>query len=573
MAFRKWKFALIIVVLWCGIVAYMGLSDLLGAEVNGDKLRTKDLLTKSQLFVKKLKNDIMVLKERIAILERGCGNAKSSVNQKVEGLYKSTEGVKDETKSKQITPSLALEVTRRRASKELREMWYYLSAEITKINRGVNEKTKKRLTQMLDNFAEVHRALDNNMEKINNEEQLAMWRDKEHESLSELVQNRLHRLQNPADCQTAKKLVCELNKGCGYGCQVHHLLYCFLTAYGSKRTLIIDSKNWRYSPAKGWEGVFQPVSKSCPDANGPVENWSMGTDGHTNVLLPIVDSVYPKPKHLPLAVPADLAERLKRFHKFPFGWWIGQFAKYLFRYNPEVEKEVNEKKEKLGFKYPIVGVHVRRTDKINLEADYHRLEEYMYWVDLYYKKLSMKQKLDQKRVYLASDDASVLPEAKKTYPSYEFISDNEISKSAGLNERYSDKSLHGVIFDIQMLSECDYLVCTFSSQVCRVAYEIMQARSTDASDNFQSLDDVYYFGGQSVNDVQAIYPYKAKNAGEIDLEPNDRLQIAGNHWDGYSKATSRINHRTGLFPSYLVEKYVHVVEFPDYSEFDIDKAD
>lgn len=51
------------------------------------------------------------------------------------------------------------------------------------------------------------------------------------------------------------------------------------------------------------------------------------------------------------------------------------------------------------------------------------------------------------------------------YKNYEFISDQEISKSAGLNSRYSENSLHGVVFDIQMLSECDYLVCTFSSQV------------------------------------------------------------------------------------------------------------
>lgn len=51
------------------------------------------------------------------------------------------------------------------------------------------------------------------------------------------------------------------------------------------------------------------------------------------------------------------------------------------------------------------------------------------------------------------------------YKNYEFVSDQEISKSAGLGSRYSDSSLHGVLFDIQMLSECDYLVCTFSSQV------------------------------------------------------------------------------------------------------------
>ena len=51
------------------------------------------------------------------------------------------------------------------------------------------------------------------------------------------------------------------------------------------------------------------------------------------------------------------------------------------------------------------------------------------------------------------------------YRNYEFISDNEISKSAGLGTRYTDKALRGIIMDIHFLSITDYLVCTFSSQV------------------------------------------------------------------------------------------------------------
>ena len=37
----------------------------------------------------------------------------------------------------------------------------------------------------------------------------------------------------------------------------------------------------------------------------------------------------------------------------------------------------------------------------------------MYWVDLYYKKLSLTQNIPQKNVYLASDDFTVLSEAKR----------------------------------------------------------------------------------------------------------------------------------------------------------------
>lgn len=51
------------------------------------------------------------------------------------------------------------------------------------------------------------------------------------------------------------------------------------------------------------------------------------------------------------------------------------------------------------------------------------------------------------------------------YPEYEFISDNSISWSAGLHNRYTENSLRGVILDIHFLSQTDFLVCTFSSQV------------------------------------------------------------------------------------------------------------
>ena len=51
------------------------------------------------------------------------------------------------------------------------------------------------------------------------------------------------------------------------------------------------------------------------------------------------------------------------------------------------------------------------------------------------------------------------------YKDYVFISDSQASKSAALNSRYSDESLRGVILDIELLAQSDYLVCTFSSQV------------------------------------------------------------------------------------------------------------
>ena len=57
-------------------------------------------------------------------------------------------------------------------------------------------------------------------------------------------------------------------------------------------------------------------------------------------------------------------------------------------------------------------VHVRRTDKIGTEAAFHRLDEYMVQVEEYYKMLSQRKKVTEKRVFLATDDPTLLDEAK-----------------------------------------------------------------------------------------------------------------------------------------------------------------
>lgn len=51
------------------------------------------------------------------------------------------------------------------------------------------------------------------------------------------------------------------------------------------------------------------------------------------------------------------------------------------------------------------------------------------------------------------------------------------ANTASVGRRYSFDSLKNIILDIWLLSETDFLVCTFSSQVCRLAYELMQSRT------------------------------------------------------------------------------------------------
>lgn len=66
----------------------------------------------------------------------------------------------------------------------------------------------------------------------------------------------------------------------------------------------------------------------------------------------------------------------------------------------------------------IFSVHVRRTDKLKAEASFHAIEEYMAHVDDYYNLLEKRQHVDKRRIFLASDDPSVLQEAVTKFVNY-----------------------------------------------------------------------------------------------------------------------------------------------------------
>ncbi|KAE8752245.1 hypothetical protein FOCC_FOCC001038 [Frankliniella occidentalis] len=467
-------------------------------------------------------------------------------------------------------PSSGYEVALRKLYRGITELGYYTNAEVKhalKQSKDSSATLADRLSSLQSGILEHKQSLFKYLSQIRDEDGYDQWREQESQDLSDLVQRRIQFLQNPKDCKRAKKLICNLNKGCGFGCQLHHAVYCFLVAYGTQRTLILRSKGWRYHKG-GWEEIFKPVSDTCLSSEGDsLANWPGKPD--TQVLtLPIIDSLLPpRSQYLPPAVPADLAPRLARIHGQPITWWVGQFLKYLLRPQPVISELLLNTQNKLGFKGPIVGIHIRRTDKVGTEAAFHPLDEYMpavaEWFD---QQISNGKIIDKRRIFLASDDPKVIAEARSKYPDYEILGDPDIAKTAAIGSRYSDRSLYGIIVDIHFLSRCDFLVCTFSSQVCRVAYEIMQSLHVDASASYRSLDDIYYYGGQNAHSWRAAQSHFAQKPEEIDLKIGDPVSVAGNHWDGFSRGRNLRTNLQGLFPSFKVEDRVEAVKFPTYPE-------
>ena len=160
-----------------------------------------------------------------------------------------------------------------RTEKSMRELWWYIRDRLAKLDQG-----EKIAQETLVSSREQYNVMRWQLSELNSiggsESSVQLnwqyWQRNLSIELTKLMERRLNYVQNPPNCESAKKLVCEVAKTCGFGCQIHHVAYCFILAYATKRTLILDSKNWRYS-MNGWDVVFQPVSSTCTTASGKLQ--------------------------------------------------------------------------------------------------------------------------------------------------------------------------------------------------------------------------------------------------------------------------------------------------------------
>ncbi|XP_022177853.1 alpha-(1,6)-fucosyltransferase-like [Myzus persicae] len=481
------------------------------------------------------------------------------------------------------SPPKEYELLRRRIYDNMKEFWYYVSSELRLLantDKGVQPFTNR----MKKNVIEQYFSLLNDIAKLATVDDYTRWRRKEYIYLKTLVQKRLRFLQNPEDCSKAKKLICNLipdRPSCGYGCRLHHLVNCLVVAYATKRTLVLDNpQNWEFTSG-GLPSLFFPLS-TCTSFlynNETVLPWPGNESVQVvNLSLPIAVPDGPKrmarplpPPFDPLVLPEDLSRRISVLHGDPAVWWIGQFVNYIIRLQLSTIGKFEEYEEIIEFGLPIVGVDIRRTDKI---GSFHKLNEYMIKVDQYYKLQKMNGKNLYKAIYLASDDPALFEEAYKKYPDYYIFGNPELSKTGSVTTNELDKSILNINIDLYFLSQCDYLVCTFSSHVCRLAYEIINGiKPIDASTWFASLDDVYYFSDRIRRLHVAILPHKSNRPQEMDLQVGDEIEVVGNEWNGYSKGTHLKTNKTLLYPTFKVIKKIEAMYFTSYPDVKINSEE
>lgn len=57
-------------------------------------------------------------------------------------------------------------------------------------------------------------------------------------------------------------------------------------------------------------------------------------------------------------------------------WYLSQIEKYILRPNSDAIAFMQRVQAHVHFRHPSVGVHIRRTDKLDSEAKFHPTEKY-----------------------------------------------------------------------------------------------------------------------------------------------------------------------------------------------------
>ena len=131
------------------------------------------------------------------------------------------------------------------------------------------------------------------------------------------------------------------------------------------------------------------------------------------------------------------------------------------------------------------------------EYAYTLLANYMTYVDQYVQKSNFTK--NDKILYLATDEPKVYDEAvaAKYTNRYKIINYQSFSKSRAQS---SKDMLEMIIFDVEILSKCDYVVCGLSSNVCRLVYEKMVYRFglDGARERFKGVESDFVYQSHRV---------------------------------------------------------------------------
>jgi len=380
------------------------------------------------------------------------------------------------------------------------------------------------------------------------------------------VKQSLNEAKTHACEAAAKYIVClvKYDGGSGFGSYVHRNAFCSIEAYYLGRKMIVDTlgRNWP-DEFHFYQNFSFQRKEMCPVA----QCQEIQTNNFQQVAT--TKSICQPGfhcKHIvdPYEIPEHIAEDLFRFHRFPPVWWVGHLIRYFAPEDEEFRNLLDSRAQSMGTQWPIVGIHIRGSDKIPNEANGHDLAEYMEhvanWYDAYE---SIHDRRVDRKVYIAADDPKYFRQAETRYPGYKFLYNETYAKYAKYGTRNTARlGKEGFMLDVYMLAKCDFVVCTLTSNVGRYVYEMMQTFHVDASRRLLSLDIDYYLA----SGVSRMFVSVIQHDGPIGepLKRGDVIDYTPNNWRnphmlGFIYGQNRRTKKTGFFPRYkLVEVFKRV---------------
>ena len=278
---------------------------------------------------------------------------------------------------------------------------------------------------------------------------------------------------------------------CGFGCKLDdYILIC--AKYAISKGYLFEFKNWgndndTLHEYGEWNTFFKPLSnilEICKESE----------------LKELKDGMFQeRPRMIGFWIPEIFEDRLNKLHNDSVLFFHGVLNRYLLRLNMKYRKQYELVRRTLtgrdDLNKPIIGVHVRRTDKI-MESNVYEWKNY---IDLmrYLLEYNGYNVDDGFYVFLATDDKEIVKTAivedKNDELKIEFIWNKysiDIDDGIELKQRRTNNGLRSIVFDILLLSECDYFLGQDGSRVSRLVLELFAMRFPDYKQRMISLDAV-----------------------------------------------------------------------------------
>ncbi len=279
------------------------------------------------------------------------------------------------------------------------------------------------------------------------------------------------------------------------------------------------------------EHIFKKINGVVDDTKLKDRDWTYYFD------IPIIDSAKSIWKDCPNGWSSEPPKGEKKIE------WYAKMIREVYKLTSHVKKEVEESVKKSGFKKTDLVLHLRMTDK-KQESEILPIEEYLEETKKIVRKFSIP------RIFVCTDDRTVLQNVKNILPDIEIIWDENESEITS-HQKYLNSTLtksdawSETISDLKnltIMSRGKWLVGGRSSYFFRVAELLRYPLPT------RNMKDNEIFGKAPYADddeifVNPLFPKRYKNfvSDNIDLKKyedilkNERIVVIPNFINNQSK--------------------------------------